>query len=81
MTTNGGYGVFYGPNVDASGVAGSGEGKIPGSEYIAYSDDGSGARNVTLMVQVPDSFNPAQPCIISATSSGSRGVYGAISTG
>ena len=81
MTTNGGYGVFYGPNVDASGVAGSGEGKIPGSEYIAYSDDGSGARNVTLMVQVPDSFNPAQPCIITATSSGSRGVYGAISTG
>ena len=81
MTTNGGYGVFYGPNVDASGVAGSGEGKIPGTEYIAYSDDGSGARNVSLMVQVPDSFNPAQPCIITATSSGSRGVYGAISTG
>ena len=81
MTANGGYGVFYGPNVDAAGVAGSGEGKIPGTEYIAYSDDGTGARNVTLMVQVPDSFNPAQPCIITATSSGSRGVYGAISTG
>ena len=81
MTTNGGYGVFYGPNVDAAGVAGAGEGKIAGTEYIAFSDDGSGARNVTLMVQVPDSFNPAQPCIISATSSGSRGVYGAISTG
>ena len=81
MTANGGYGVFYGPNVDAAGVAGSGEGKVAGTEYIAYSDDGSGARNVTLMVQVPDSFNPAQPCIITATSSGSRGVYGAISTG
>ncbi len=81
MTTGGGYGVFYGPNVDAANVAGTGEGKIAGTEYIAYSDDGSGARNVTLMVQVPDSFNPAQPCIITATSSGSRGVYGAISTG
>ena len=81
MTSNGGYGVFYGPNVDAAGVAGSGEGKVAGTEYIAYSDDGSGSRNVTLMVQVPDSFNPAQPCIITATSSGSRGVYGAISTG
>ena len=81
MTSNGGYGVFYGPNVDAAGVAGTGEGKIAGTEYIAYSDDGSGSRNVTLMVQVPDSFNPAQPCIITATSSGSRGVYGAISTG
>ena len=81
MTGNGGYGLFYGPNVDAAGVAGSGEGKIAGTEYTAYSDDGSGSRNVTLMVQVPDSFNPAQPCIITATSSGSRGVYGAISTG
>ncbi len=81
MTTAGGYGVFYGPNVDAAGVAGTGQGKIAGTEYIAYSDDGSGARNVTLLVQVPDSFNPAQPCIITATSSGSRGVYGAITTG
>ena len=81
MTTAGGYGVFYGPNVDAAGVAGTGEGKIAGTEFIAYSDDGTGARNVVLMVQVPDSFNPAQACIITATSSGSRGVYGAISTG
>ena len=81
MTAAGGYGVFYGPNVDAAGVAGTGEGRIAGTEYVAYSDDGSGARNVTLLVQVPDSFNPAQPCIVTATSSGSRGVYGAISTG
>jgi hydroxybutyrate-dimer hydrolase len=73
--------VFYGPNVDAAGTAGSGEGKVAGTEYIAYSDDGSGTRNVTLLVQVPDSFDPLQPCIITATSSGSRGVYGAITTG
>jgi len=78
---NGGYGTLFGPNVDANGVAGSGEGKVAGTEYIAYSDDGTGRINVTLMVQVPDSFNPAAPCIITATSSGSRGVYGAISTG
>ncbi len=80
-TAAGGFGVFYGPNVDAGGTAGSGEGRIAGTEYIAYSDDGSGTRNVTLLVQVPDSFNPLQPCIITATSSGSRGVYGAITTG
>ena len=80
-TTAGGYGVFYGPNVDAGGTPGSGEGRIAGTEYIAYSDDSSGARNVTLLVQVPDSFDPLQPCIITATSSGSRGVYGAITTG
>ena len=81
ITTAGGYGVFYGPNVDAGGTAGSGEGRVAGTEYIAYSDDGSGTRNVTLLVQVPDSFDPLQPCIITATSSGSRGVYGAITTG
>jgi hydroxybutyrate-dimer hydrolase len=30
------------------------------------------------MVQVPDSFDPANACVVTATSSGSRGIYGAI---
>src|SRR5690349_19989264 len=30
------------------------------------------------MVQVPAKFDPAEPCIVTATSSGSRGVYGDI---
>lgn len=81
MTPGGGYGRFYGPNVAADGNAGSGEGKVAGIEAIAFSDDGSGQRNVMLMVQVPASFDPGRPCIVTATSSGSRGVYGAISTG
>lgn len=81
MTAAGGYGTLYGPNVDASGQAGNGEGKVAGSEFIAYSDDGTGQRNVTLMVQLPASFDPARPCIVTATSSGSRGIYGGISTG
>ena len=80
MTSNGGFGVLYGPNVDSSGVAGVGEGKIAGIEYIAYSDDGSGKQNVTMMVQIPSTFNASAPCIITAASSGSRGVYGAIAT-
>ena len=80
MTSNGGFGVLYGPNVDANGVVGTGEGKIGGVEYIAYSDDGSGKQNVTMMVQIPSTFNAAAPCIITAASSGSRGVYGAIAT-
>lgn len=74
----GGYGTLYGPNVDAKGVVTLSEGKIAGTEHIAYSDDGSGKQNVTMMVQVPDNFNPASPCIVTGTSSGSRGVYGAI---
>lgn len=81
MTAAGGYGTLYGPNVDAAGNPGAGEGRIAGRETIAYTDDGSGRRNVTLMVQVPATFDPAQPCIVTATSSGSRSVYGAISTG
>jgi hydroxybutyrate-dimer hydrolase len=81
MTSGGGYGRFYGPDVGLDEQPTGGDGKVAGAEVIAYSDDGSGRRNVTLMVQVPASFDPARPCIVSATSSGSRGIYGAISTG
>jgi hydroxybutyrate-dimer hydrolase len=78
ITAAGGYGTLYGPNVTNAGVATASEGKIPGWEYLAYADDGTGRQNVTLMVQVPDRFDPKQPCIVTATSSGSRGIYGAI---
>ena len=81
MTDGGGYGRLYGPNVTANGVVTSGDGKVAGTETLAILDDGSGRQNVTLMAQVPASFDPQNPCIITATSSGSRGVYGAISTG
>lgn len=73
IAANSGYGTLYGPNVDARGVAGAGEGRIAGTEYLAYGDD-----NVTLMVQVPAGFDVKNPCIITGTSSGSRGIYGAI---
>ncbi|MEY4754352.1 MAG: hypothetical protein RJA44_2027, partial [Pseudomonadota bacterium] len=79
-SANGGMGTLYGPNVDVAGSATSNEGLIAGREYIARTDDGSGRQNVTLMVQVPNHFDPARPCIVTATSSGSRGVYGAIAT-
>jgi hydroxybutyrate-dimer hydrolase len=78
ISAAGGYGTLYGPNVDAKGVVTAGEGKIAGAEYITYSDDGTGTQNITMMVQVPATFNPASPCIVTGTSSGSRGVYGAI---
>jgi hydroxybutyrate-dimer hydrolase len=79
MTATGGYGRFWGPNVDLNGNDTLGEGKIAGKEYLAFADDGSGTQNVSLLVQIPAGFNPDQPCIVTATSSGSRGVYGAIS--
>jgi hydroxybutyrate-dimer hydrolase len=70
----GGYGTLYGPNVSNDGVVGTGQGKVAGWEHIAYAGEG----NTTLMVQVPASFDPHRACIVTATSSGSRGVYGAI---
>ena len=75
----GGYGTLYGPNVDASGAVTAGEGKIAGDEHIVYADDGAGG-NITLMVQIPATFSVDSPCIVTASSSGSRGVYGAIGT-
>ena len=60
----GGFGTLYGPNVDANGNVTTGEGKIAGEEDIVYADDGSGRQNVTLMVQIPATFDPANPCIV-----------------
>jgi hydroxybutyrate-dimer hydrolase len=80
VNSNGGYGTLYGPNVDAKGNATGSEGKIAGTEYLAFADDGSGRQNVTMMAQIPSSFDPRNPCIVAAPSSGSRGVYGAIGT-
>jgi hydroxybutyrate-dimer hydrolase len=74
----GGYGTLYGPNVSNDGVVSASQGKIAGWEHIAYSQSRAGDGNVTLMVQVPASFDAKRACIVTATSSGSRGVYGAI---
>lgn len=78
FTELGGFGRLYGPNIDADGNPTLGEGMIAGTEYIALVDDGSGRKNVTLMVQVPYHFDKANACIVTGTSSGSRGIYGAI---
>jgi hydroxybutyrate-dimer hydrolase len=80
ITTAGGYGTLYGPNIDSKGNVTAGEGKIAGTEYIAYDDDGTGKQNVAMMVQVPSTFDTNNPCIVTATSPAARGVYGAISS-
>jgi len=74
MSPAGGYGVLYGPNVDLAGKDTLGEGKVAGDEYLTTFD------GATLMVQVPDRFDPKNPCIVTASSSGSRGIYGAVGT-
>lgn len=79
-TVNGGFGVLYGPNIDLTGGATLGEGLIPGVEYTGVFDDAEGRKRVTMVVQVPDSFDVNNPCVVLGPSSGSRGVYGAIAT-
>jgi hydroxybutyrate-dimer hydrolase len=79
-SANGGYGRLYGPNIDLAGGDTLGEGLIPGREYLAVLDDGTGRKQVTIAVQVPTSFNTASPCIVAGPSSGSRGVYGALAS-
>ncbi len=73
----GGFGRLFGPNVALDGTPGA-QGPIAGTETLAYARNPPGGANVTLMVQIPASFDPRRPCIVSATSSGSRGVYGAV---
>src|ERR1700756_1180963 len=79
-TPGGGYGMLYGPNVKADGTVTTSEGLIAGDEYIAFEKNAGERGRVTMMVQVPDNFSPTASCIITAPSSGSRGVYGAIAT-
>jgi len=79
-TPGGGFGTLYGPNVTANGTVTTSEGLIAGDEYIAFEKGEGDSTRVTMMVQVPDSFSPTASCIITAPSSGSRGVYGAIAT-
>lgn len=79
-TTGGGYGLLYGPNVDANGGVNATEGLVPGVEAVTYLDDGTGKRNVTAVLQIPSYFNRSAPCLVAAASSGSRGPYGAIAT-
>jgi len=79
VSTAGGYGTFWGPNVDADGTVTTGQGLIAGDETIAFLAQPDGSR-ITVMVQVPDTYDPVRGCIVTAPSSGSRGVYGAIAT-
>src|SRR5690554_362421 len=70
----GGYGSLFGPAV------GHTSDRVPGQEFIALMQVPGSAVPVTVMAQVPDSFDPDSSCMVTAPSSGSRGIYGAIGT-
>jgi len=84
MIDAGGYGLFWGPAL-APGFGGGVEpGLIPGVEYKALMKKPAGSgnvNNVPVAVQIPEHFDPSDPCIFLAPPSGSRGYYGGIAVG
>ena len=51
---------------------------VAGLEYHALATVPGASQPHRVMVQVPDTFDPARPCIVVSAASGSRGIYGAI---
>jgi hydroxybutyrate-dimer hydrolase len=66
----GGFGHLFGPHRN---------GRVLGREYLAFARPRGGGALVTVMAQIPEKFDVAHPLIVTAPSSGSRGIYGAIS--
>ena len=84
MTTEGGYGLFWGPTLAPEFGSDVEPGLIPGVEYKALMKKPAGSRNVNnvpVAVQIPDNFDPEDPCVFLAPPSGSRGYYGGIAIG
>jgi hydroxybutyrate-dimer hydrolase len=80
----GGMGLLWGPGSAGTPVfpAPVVPGLIPGVEYKAYlrtPDRQAHVNNIPAAVQIPRHFNPDKACIVLASPSGSRSLYGAIS--
>lgn len=68
LSPGGGFGEVYG-HLQA----------VPGREFSAYARLPGAHHPHRVLVQVPDSFDAGRRCLVVAASSGSRGIYGAIS--
>jgi hydroxybutyrate-dimer hydrolase len=77
----GGMGLLWGPKSPGTpSFDGVPFGLIPGVEYKAYLRDRHSphVNNIPAAVQIPRHFNPNKPCIVAASPSGSRSLYGGI---
>ena len=84
MTSDGGYGLFWGPALAPSFGPEVAPGLIPGVEYKALMRVPAPSRHVNrvpVAVQIPTHFNADDPCVFLAPPSGSRGNYGGIAVG
>ncbi len=82
MTTEGGYGLFWGPSLSPDFGPEVPPGLVPGVEYTAAMKipaKSSHTNTVPVAVQIPDHFDLNDPCIFLVPPSGSRGFYGGIS--
>lgn len=68
LAVGGGYGEVYGSTAT-----------VPGREFSAFATVPGAKQPHRVLVQVPDGFDRKRRCVVIAPSSGSRGVYGAIS--
>ena len=69
-SAGGGFGIFFGLAHGPTAF---------GREYIAFAQPHGGGALFTVMAQIPETFNAKTPLILTAPSSGSRGIYGAVS--
>ncbi len=51
---------------------------VPGREFQAFVRLPDARQPMRVLVQIPDDFDPADPCLIAAPVSGSRGIYGGL---
>lgn len=76
-----GLGSIWGPTVDAAtGEILPGDGKVAGTEYLAYADAGDGSQNVAFLLQVPERFDRSNACILAVPTGGSASLYRDIGT-
>lgn len=68
LAPGGGYGDVYGSVAN-----------VPGREFTAFARVAGASQPHRVMLQLPDGFDARKRCVVVTASSGSRGIYGAIS--
>jgi hydroxybutyrate-dimer hydrolase len=71
VSPGGGFGRYFGPAAGA---------RVGGVEYLVNVRTPCGRATTTVMLQIPDGFDPERPRLVATASSGSRGIYGAVPT-
>ena len=72
----GGATRLFGPNIDPATKQPVADARIAGVEILAYAGDpGVGHFSAAMLLQIPASFNPAQPCILAVPTTGSARLY------